>query len=86
VHAKDIVNGTQVRRTLGFMLPDTELGDPRPLTAFGHSGLGGSIGFAAPHRRCAMGSVMNKMIIGLDRRYAELCRAVYDCLDAVIKS
>jgi CubicO group peptidase (beta-lactamase class C family) len=82
VHAKDIVTGTWERRTLGFMLPEPELGDPRPLTAFGHPGMGGSIGFADPPRRLAMGYVMNKMIFGLDRRYAELCRAVYGCLDA----
>jgi CubicO group peptidase (beta-lactamase class C family) len=63
------------------MLPSSELGDPRPLTAFGHPGMGGSIGFADPSKRLAMGYVMNKMIFGLDRRYGELCRAVYFCLD-----
>jgi CubicO group peptidase (beta-lactamase class C family) len=83
VHAKDVVTGTWVRRTLGFMLPDTELGDPRPMTAFGHPGMGGSIGFADPARRLAMGYVMNKMMIGLDSRYAELCKAVYACIDAL---
>ena len=82
VHARDVVTGTLVRRTLGFVLPSPELGDPRPLTAFGHPGMGGSIGFADPSRRLAMGYVMNKMIIGLDSRYAELCRAVYTCLDS----
>jgi CubicO group peptidase (beta-lactamase class C family) len=82
VHARDVVTGTLVRRTLGFVLPAPELGDPRPLTAFGHPGMGGSIGFADPPRRLAMGYVMNKMIIGLDSRYAELCRAVYACLDS----
>ncbi len=82
VRAKDVVTGTQVRRTLGFMLPEPELGDPRPMTAFGHPGMGGSIGFADPQRRLAMGYVMNKMIFGPDTRYAELCRAVYNCLDA----
>jgi len=80
VHAKDVVTGTMVRRTLGFMLPDTDLGDPRPPTAVGHPGMGGSIGFADPPRRLAMGYVMNRMIIGLDSRYAALCRAVYACL------
>jgi CubicO group peptidase (beta-lactamase class C family) len=80
VHAKDVVTGTWVRRSLGFMLPDTELGDPRPLTAFGHPGMGGSLGFADPSKRLAMGYVMNKMIFGFDNRYAELCRAVYACL------
>ncbi len=83
IHAKDIVAGTHVRRTLGFMLPEPEQGDPRPLTAFGHPGMGGSIGFADPPRRLAMGYVMNRMIIGPDIRYAELCRAVYNCLDSL---
>lgn len=82
VDGKDIVSGTHVRRTLGFMLPEPELGDPRPMSAFGHPGMGGSIGFADPPRRLAMGYVMNKMIFGLDRRYVKLCRAVYSCLDA----
>jgi CubicO group peptidase (beta-lactamase class C family) len=80
VHARDVVTGTQVRRTLGFVQPSPELGDPRPLTAFGHPGMGGSIGFADPPRRLAMGYVMNKMVLGPDSRYAELCRAIYTCL------
>ena len=78
----DVVTGTWERRTLGFMLPEPELGDPRPLTAFGHPGMGGSIGFADPAQRLAMGYVMNKMIVGPDTRYADLCRAVYACLKA----
>ncbi len=81
IHAKDVVTGTTERRTLGFMLPSTELGDPRPLTAFGHPGMGGSLGFADPQKRLAFGYVMNKMIIGLDPRYANLCRALYSCLN-----
>lgn len=81
VRAKDVITGTTVRRTLGFMLPDPELGDPRPMTAFGHPGMGGSIGFADPSKHLAMGYVMNKMIIGPDTRYADLCRAIYACLD-----
>jgi CubicO group peptidase (beta-lactamase class C family) len=78
VHQKDLVAGTPVRRTLGFMLP--EPGEPRPPTAFGHPGMGGSLGFADPQKRLAMGYVMNKMVIGLDTRSNDLCRAVYDCL------
>jgi CubicO group peptidase (beta-lactamase class C family) len=80
IHAKDVVAGTMERRTLGFMLPNPQLGDPRPLTAFGHPGMGGSIGFADPPRKLAMGYVMNKMIIGFDTRYADLCRALYSCV------
>jgi CubicO group peptidase (beta-lactamase class C family) len=80
VNTKDVVAGTRVRRTLGFMLPEPEQGDPRPMTAFGHPGMGGSLGFADPHNRLAMGYVMNKMIFGPDQRANRLCRAVYDCL------
>ena len=68
-----------MRRTLGFMLPQPR--EPRPPTAFGHPGMGGSLGFADPQKRLAMGYVMNKMIIGLDMRSNDLCRAVYACLD-----
>ena len=80
VHTKDVVTGTLERRSLGFMLPSPGSGDPRPTTAFGHPGMGGSLGFADPSNRLAMGYVMNKMIIGIDTRSIDLCRAVYACL------
>jgi CubicO group peptidase (beta-lactamase class C family) len=83
LHAKDAVVGMSVRRTLGFMLPEMEQGDPRPLTAVGHPGMGGSLGFADPARHLSMGYVMNQMIIGPDVRAMELCRAVYACLDGL---
>jgi CubicO group peptidase (beta-lactamase class C family) len=82
IHTQDVVIGGPVRRTLGFMLADPDLGDPRPPTAFGHPGMGGSNGFADPARRLAMGYVMNRMIIGPDSRHVELCRAVYSCINA----
>jgi len=69
-----------VRRTLGYMLPEGGPADPRPLTAFGHPGMGGSLGFADPSKRLAVGYVMNRMIFGLDLRSAELSRAIYACL------
>jgi CubicO group peptidase (beta-lactamase class C family) len=78
VDTRDVVTGMRERRTLGFMLPGA--GDPRPPSAFGHPGMGGSIGFADPQNRLAMGYVMNKMIIGPDPRWTDLCRAVYACL------
>jgi CubicO group peptidase (beta-lactamase class C family) len=81
VHSKDMVAGTMVRRTLGYMLPDVEMGDPRPLTAFGHPGMGGSIGFADPSQSLAMGYVMNQMKMLADTRAASLSRAVYGCLE-----
>ena len=80
-HGKDSVIGTDVRRSLGFMLPELGTDDPRSASAFGHPGQGGSIGFADPQKRLAMGYVMNRMVFGPDRRWLELCRAVYTCLD-----
>jgi CubicO group peptidase (beta-lactamase class C family) len=80
VYAKDEVIGIWTRRTLGYVLPDPRYGDPRPITAVGHPGMGGSIGFADPPRKLAMGYVMNQMIFGLDARWLELSRAVYACL------
>jgi len=81
VYAKDKLTGLVERRSLGFMLATPESGDPRPRTAFGHPGMGGSLGFADPSKRLALGYVMNKMIIGMDTRSFDLCRAVYACLE-----
>jgi CubicO group peptidase (beta-lactamase class C family) len=81
IHMKDVVTGMDTRRTLGYMLPDSSMGDPRPLTAFGHPGMGGSLGFADPAHRLAFGYVMNQMIIGPDSRAMSLSRAVYRCLN-----
>jgi len=80
VCTKDVITGMPVRRTLGYMLPVGEPADPRPPTAFGHPGMGGSIGYADPSRRLAAGYVMNRMIFGPDVRAAELSKAIYACL------
>ena len=79
---KDVVTTTEMRRTLGFMLPEPALGDPRPQSAFGHPGMGGSLGFADPAHRLAFGYVMNRMVVGLDPRAMDLCKALYACLKA----
>jgi CubicO group peptidase (beta-lactamase class C family) len=81
VHEKDAFSGMPVRRTLGFALPDPEQGDPRPLTAVGHGGMGGSLGFADPAHRLAFGYAMNQLKLLDDQRAAELCRALYACLE-----
>jgi CubicO group peptidase (beta-lactamase class C family) len=81
VHATDVITGTPIRRSLGFMLADPGPADPRPTPAFGHPGMGGSMGFADPHSRLAFGYVMNRMALDPDDRWAELCRAVYACLE-----
>lgn len=82
VRMKDVVTTTEMRRTLGFMLPEPALGDPRPQSAFGHPGMGGSLGFADPAHRLAFGYVMNRMVVGLDPRAMDLCKALYACLKA----
>ena len=76
----DVVIGMKVRRSLGFMLSQPETGDPRPASAFGHPGMGGSLGYADPQHHLAVGYVMNRMIMGLDMRATEINRALYACL------
>jgi CubicO group peptidase (beta-lactamase class C family) len=67
---------------LGFIVPSTlvQLGHgPR---AFGHFGMGGSLGWADPDAGLAFGYVMNKMALGMagDARGYRLVKAVYDSL------
>ena len=49
---KDATIGIENRYALGFQLPSPALGDPRPETAFGHSG----VGARRPSRTPAWGS------------------------------
>ena len=73
-----------VRRSLGFIL-STEGGryewGPNPRT-FGHSGAGGSLGFADPDAEIGFGYVMNQMSAGLgaDPRWKPMIDAVYASL------
>jgi len=67
----------------GFMLstPVEKIG-PNP-RAFGHGGMGGSLGFADPDAHMSFGYVMNEMHAGLwlfDPRALALAEAVYQCL------
>ncbi len=50
--------------------------------AFGHVGMGGSIGFADPHARMSFGYTMNRqgMAVGLDQRAQSLIDATYRAL------
>ena len=58
----DLIIGLRVRRGLGYSLGGSGLGPigDRP-DAFGHGGVGGSIGFADPGRRIAFGLTKNYM-------------------------
>ena len=60
--AVDLVSGTAARKALGYALggPLSPMGDRA--TAFGHSGAGGSIGFADPEYRFAFALVKNRMV------------------------
>jgi CubicO group peptidase (beta-lactamase class C family) len=53
-----------------------------PESAFGHPGMGGSIGFADPEARLSFGYVMNKQGrgVGLNDRAHSLIEATYQCL------
>ncbi len=80
----DEVIGISVRRGLGFILSSRGgryHWGPNPRT-FGHSGAGGSLGFADPDAGLGFGYVMNQMASGLsaDPRWPGLIAAVYDCL------
>ena len=77
---KDEVLGLDLRPALGFVLssPDAKMG-PNP-RAFGHSGAGGSLGFADPDAKIGFGYTMNRMIQEntlIDPRWAPMIDAVY---------
>ena len=80
IHAKDVVTELPKGARSGLCCLPQNSATHVPLTAFGHPGMGGSLGFADPAKRLAMGYVMNKMIFGLDTRYINLCHALYSCL------
>ncbi|MDE2966320.1 MAG: serine hydrolase [Chloroflexota bacterium] len=81
---EDMVLGFLVRRSLGFILSTAggryEWG-PNPRT-FGHSGAGGSLGFADPDAQIGFGYVMNQMSggLGADPRWKPMIDAVYASL------
>ncbi len=69
-----IVNNTSTRSGKGIYGPNVR--------SFGHSGAGGSFGFADPDSGLGVGYVMNQMQQNLqgDPRSLALLDAVYDCL------
>ncbi len=84
LEGRDIILQTPVRRTLGYMMPVPGLPDPRGENAFGHAGMGGSLGFCDPDRGLGFGYAMNQMwtntLAADDPRANGLAQAVYDSL------
>ncbi len=70
IDERDEVNGGPTRRALGYMLGGAEAEGGAPamgpsVTAFGHNGHGGSLGFADPQRRLGFGLTKNLLKAGL---------------------
>lgn len=78
---KDMVIGVRMRWSRGFILNKAELYGPNP-DAFGHSGWGGSFGFADTSARLGIGYAMNQMDTNIfgDPRGVRLIDAVYASL------
>jgi CubicO group peptidase (beta-lactamase class C family) len=79
--ADDLFAFSYRRRALGFARPcPNEVYGPND-EAFGHAGMGGSLGFADPVTGIGFGYVMNQMLLSdrLDPRPTALIYALYDC-------
>jgi CubicO group peptidase (beta-lactamase class C family) len=76
-----VLLGLDLQFGLGFIVPSSlvKLGGP---SAFGHFGMGGSVGWADPDAQLTFGYVMNRMDLGLagDQRSYRLVGACYDAL------
>jgi CubicO group peptidase (beta-lactamase class C family) len=77
----DLVLDKPMRRARGFMLNTGAEFGPNP-ASFGHTGAGGSIGFADPAKHLAMGYAMNQMQADANAtpRATLLINALYRCL------
>jgi CubicO group peptidase (beta-lactamase class C family) len=73
----DIVMQLDVRRGLGFQLPDNMFGFSGE-GSFGHMGAGGAVGWAHPERGLAVGYVPNRMNLNFfeDRRIPRILEAL----------
>jgi CubicO group peptidase (beta-lactamase class C family) len=77
---RDLVLHKPIGWSQGFCKDEAHLFSPHP-EAFGHSGMGGSVGFADPRERVAVGYVMNRMDWRIrSPRSVELCRTLYRVL------
>jgi CubicO group peptidase (beta-lactamase class C family) len=81
VDGVDLVLGREMRRARGFLLNHGGVYGPSA-DAYGHSGAGGSVGFADPDHRLGFGYAMNQMQTGIDNdnRAGRLIKALYACL------
>jgi CubicO group peptidase (beta-lactamase class C family) len=77
----DLVLGKPMRRGRGFMLNTGEEFGPNA-RSFGHTGAGGSVGFADPDKHLALGYAMNQMQADASAtpRATLLINALYKCL------
>jgi CubicO group peptidase (beta-lactamase class C family) len=77
----DLILGRPRRFARGFALNTEGAYGPNP-KAFGHSGAGGSVGFADPETNIAFGYAMNQMQVNEEdvSRADLLVKATYDCL------
>lgn len=77
----DLVLGRPLRRGRGIILNTLSMYGPHANT-YGHSGAGGSVGFADPELKLGIGYAMNQMQPGIetDTRGNRLIRAVFDVL------
>ena len=78
----DAILGVPTRFGLGFMLTEPEASFGPNESAFGHPGLGGSLGFGDPEARIGFGYVTNMLGVHLhiDPRAQRLIEAVYASL------
>jgi CubicO group peptidase (beta-lactamase class C family) len=77
----DLVLGRPLRRGRGVILNTQSMYGPHRDT-YGHSGAGGSVGFADPVLKLGIGYAMNQMQPGIetDTRGNRLINAVFDAL------
>ncbi|HEY4060071.1 MAG TPA: serine hydrolase domain-containing protein [Kofleriaceae bacterium] len=75
----DLVLRKPVGWSQGFLKEETSLFSPNP-EAFGHAGIGGSLGFCDPVAETALGYVMNRLDWRVrSPRAIALCHALYEC-------
>lgn len=78
--ARDLVLQKPIGWSQGFTKDEAHIVSPRS-EAFGHTGMGGSVGFADPTTELAFGYVMNRMDWRIrSPRCIALCRATYRAL------